>query len=361
MPMGILQIMDRHLADGLDESLELPEANMQLLPPCSEQEFREQPHAQMERLDRETTPPLKTGPSMNTFHCRLWSLRHAILRYGFVPHLPWQPWADGVCSMTKNLTAPQQDLEVFQVVEDVRRLQIRLTSFRETLPATYEMTQRNMRQLCCTDEWVGFVILHSWICQLHIDLYSFALPEIKENTNSELLHGLPAGFLRKARGQAVGWAVNYSQLWESLQTLLEEQPRARAPLVAASPWIGACTVQSSKVLLLSKKYGLYSHLREHTSAPLRSGGTVDDTMHNALIQSNLSSLDNISHLLPRSRQIVCIIMSRVALLGLHEYPPSIRLSDRRWPNIGSIYKMKPKSNPFECRRRMSSSRGRDSY
>ncbi len=73
--------MDRHLANGVDEHLELPEANMLVPPPCSEEVFDEHGPARMERLDLSpATDIMKTDPSLNFLHCKLWSLRHTILR-----------------------------------------------------------------------------------------------------------------------------------------------------------------------------------------------------------------------------------------------------------------------------------------
>ena len=73
--------MDKQLAGGQDDNIELPQDRMQLNLPCSDQAFRDEIAVQMDRLDKKSgSPRAERYFAPGAFHCRMMSLRHDILR-----------------------------------------------------------------------------------------------------------------------------------------------------------------------------------------------------------------------------------------------------------------------------------------
>jgi len=200
--------------------------------------------------------------------------------------------------MNKDFFAEPCDrgVELSRIMEGVRRLQVRLASLSDSLPATYKRSERNLGDLVGTSDWVGFVLLHMWICQRYMDLYHFALPVSggEQQVSADLVRKLPAEFLDKSRGQAVGWAVSLAQFGESLQALFDGHPRARDVLAAANRWIYPCLNHSNRILMMARQHGLYEDLRNQSTAPLRHGGVIDEAALSGLMRSNSALLESVS-------------------------------------------------------------------
>lgn len=144
----------------------------------------------------------------------------------------------------------------------------------------------------------------TWICQLHIDLYRFTLPGIREQAGPELLRSLPKAFVEYTRNEAIGWAVSLAQFWETLQDVVRRRSPASVSLLAADFMVAACCVQCTKILCSAKKYRLFSAVGERSSAPLRRHDVIDTFSLAALIQSNIDLLDQFASFVPQVDQIV---------------------------------------------------------
>jgi len=150
--------------------------------------------------------------------------------------------------------------------------------------------------------WHGFVTLHAWICQLHVDLNRFALPGIREQAASEVKTALPTAFIKQCERQAVAWAISFSNFWESLQHLVRRRPPGPGRLLIIDFPLTVCVLQVTKVLLIAKQHRLCHDLTE-SSAPLATEAVDDDTI-DKLIRSNIDILDDVAMYIPRIGELV---------------------------------------------------------
>ena len=189
-------------------------------------------------------------------------------------------------------------------MESVTSLQAQLSNFNESLPVPFKFSESNIHNNFDTSEGPAFIMLSTWYFQLHIDLYRFSVPGLREEANSELSRQLPKAFILKSQKQAVGYAVTLARFWEKLQRRVSHRAPGIDLLVTADHNLAICIVQSSKVLLAARQHRLYTDLQEHSTAPLCRNKPVDDEGLAALIQSNLEMLDPISAYLPRINILV---------------------------------------------------------
>lgn len=195
-------------------------------------------------------------------------------------------------------------------MESVTSLQAQLTNFNENLPVQFKFSESNIHNTFGTAEGPAYTMLFTWYFQLHIDLYRFSVPGLREEANSELSRQLPKEFLLKSQKQAVGYAVTLARFWEKLQRLVSHRPPGIDRLVTADHNLAICIIQSSKVLLAARQHHLYTDVQEHSTAPLCRSKPVDDAALSLLIQSNLDMLGPISAYLPRILTLVnltCLI------------------------------------------------------
>jgi len=314
--------MDKQLAGGLDDHLDLPQERMQLNLPCSEQAFRDETPVQMSRLDKKCgSPRAERYFAPAAFHCRMMALRHEIL--GCVPRTallfapPPTPWlypfqtTNTGDSFSRHITASSDcsrrpTLETTHLIRDFGRLQTQLTSLSESLPSAYKRLDSNSLKHLGTTEWPSFVLTHTWLSQLHMELNRFSVPGTRDQAAADVRARLPADFVRKAAEEAIGWAISLAQFWASLRRLLADRPpgSAAARLLAADLALATCGVQSCRVLTAARQAALYPRLQSRCTAPLHSETVVGEATYAALVESNVAVLQDLAVYLPHASHIV---------------------------------------------------------
>jgi hypothetical protein len=215
--------------------------------------------------------------------------------------------ANDARSVTKKLLnasdrTMEQGLGHSQVIEDVALLQRLLLHFVDSLPDTLKRSASNVAKHFGTSELAGFVMLHTWICELHIELYRFSLPTAQKGRKA-LHERLPQVFLNRCRGQALSWALSLAQFWESLRQLQLDRPPGPTRLVVADFSITTCVAQSTLVLLDGHHCGLYPLVKDYGTAPLLNA-EIDANTHHRLVQNNIRLLDDMAFCMPRAGNIV---------------------------------------------------------
>lgn len=314
---------DRRLAGGFEEHLVLRDEVMHLATPIHDEHIPTLIAA----------PPPVPGPGLRqwpltpeplcAYHIRLHRMRHSIL------------------SVTRNLVIsptpqPRPRLEPSEVLEAVERMQTELFQFHQSLPDSVKVTGTagpNFRHWAASPECGSYVMLYTFFCELHIDLYRFSVPGLREEADPEILSHLPVEFVEKSKIQAVGYAVSLSRFWRSMKELVDQRPADDGtermltadvtlvclPLVLSKscPYgkgmdclINAdldcqtvSIIQCTKVLLAARKHRLFTHLEEGSSAPLVRPEPVTDESLAALIQTNMSCLDAVAKFYPRAVEI----------------------------------------------------------
>ncbi|KAK3940478.1 hypothetical protein QBC46DRAFT_434535 [Diplogelasinospora grovesii] len=295
-------ILHRILAGGFDEHLTLREDNMFLSLPCNEQAFQANRSVTTERLDqRPRTMQKQAEPSIYALHARLMATRHHIL---------------GVTKKyaSKPTSHPRTHrVEPSMVMEDVNRLQFEMDRISESIPGTLQLSHGNIKHQYTTTDWPAFLMLHTWIFQLHVDLYRFALPGIRERATDELFHVLPQDFLVRAQFQAIAFAVVLARFWETALDLMAHQPySALIDLVAADHILPTCVIQSTKILLVARQYQRLFDLRSNSTVPPFRNEAVNDAALATLVESNMALLDTYCRVMPKVDEMARDLKEAVA-------------------------------------------------
>ncbi len=216
--------------------------------------------------------------------------------------------ADTAGSVTKKFTMGPTDSraprpEPSAIIEDISRLQRRLDLVKESLPESTGLSDSNIRRHCGLASWAAFIMLHTWIFQLHLDLYRFALPGIREQATTDLLRLLPVPFLATARSQAVGFAVVLSRFWQT-SSAVQSSVNGAPGLLAADHVFPACVIQSTKILLIAKQNRIFFDLRAHSTVPLFRSEAFDDAAIEGLVESNMAILEPYYKVMPKVEKMV---------------------------------------------------------
>lgn len=200
--------LDRYFAGGFDEHLVLRDEVMHLRVPVSDDEIPEQ-------LSSAPPPASSTGPTnLNAHHIRLHQLKHQILAR---------------TKMFANPTTPprqdQQQTPSSVLLKNVNQLQTALVKFQQSLPPSLNVAdQATINSWINSPQCSSFFILHSTYWELHIDLYRFSIPGLREAMAPEVERGLPPDFVVKSQKQAVGYAVCLSRFWQFIQDIALQRP-----------------------------------------------------------------------------------------------------------------------------------------
>jgi hypothetical protein len=189
-------------------------------------------------------------------------------------------------------------------MEDVNKLQQELVRFTASLPNWLRLTENNITAHVRTPNKNGFIMVHSWISQLHIDLYRFTMPGLREQANPDFLRKLPKEFTIKAQKQAVAHAITLGRLWETVRFEVARQRHESSPPVSGDYMLHIMVTQVVKVLLISIQHQLYHDLSMHTSAPLWRNDKVDDESVHLLIDSSLEMLRPWASIAPSIQTVV---------------------------------------------------------
>jgi hypothetical protein len=192
-------------------------------------------------------------------------------------------------------------MEPSRVMEGVNSLQNEITRFTAALPDSLKLSDQNLTSFLKSPEWTGYFMIHIWISQLHIDLYRFALPGLREQAHPDLLRKLPKDFIMKSQKQAVAHALSLARLFQTVQN-----DYSRSPTAPGSHWLGPCVGQVAKVLMKAIQYQLYRDLGDHTTAPLWRNENANDFTIRSLIDTSLRMVEPWSKKIPALAPIVSL-------------------------------------------------------
>lgn len=197
-------------------------------------------------------------------------------------------------------------LEPSQVMEDVNKLQLKISGFVESLPMVLRLSDNTIEQYFQSGDRPSFVMLHTWIGQMYIDLYRFSLPGLDEQTSPELLAKLPADFIKKSQKQAIAHAISLARFWEHMQHRI--QMEFNTSIITTDSTLAICVVQCTNVLVSARKYDLYKQLCANSTAPLWRAEEVTTDIIERLINSNLRVIQHLAHCIPRIRTFVSQVL-----------------------------------------------------
>ncbi|KAH8879854.1 hypothetical protein GQ53DRAFT_853055 [Thozetella sp. PMI_491] len=294
-------LIDRILSGGFDEHTTLSTDKLFLGLPCSDAAFHEDKEAQAEWLTLRSlgSSGPAGSPSLRAICIKLFALRHEIL------------------GVTKFAVAPTQRHaqarrpEPSTIIEDINRLQNQLDTIKNSLPEPIQMSDTNIRRHYGSNEWATFVMLHTWIFQLHLDLYRFGLPGIREQAASDVLRYLPQSFLATARFQAVAFAVVVSRFWET-SAAFQGTGTGPQQLLTADHALPACVIQSTRILMVAKQYRIFFDLHARSTVPPFRNEAFDDGAIATLIESNMAILEPYYKVMPNVEQMARDLKETVA-------------------------------------------------
>lgn len=284
-------IIDRVLAGGYNEHLTLREENLFLSLPCDDYAFRNNQHVtSAEKLNQRPLPASHRqggNVSLLAINLRLMSVRHQILgitkKYAVAP--------------TDHPRAPHT--EPSSVMGDIQKLQAKLNTIKDALPDNVQVTEINIQRFYGTPEWSTYFMVHTWMFQLHLDLYRFSLPGIREQATDDLLRCLPPDFLAKCRCQAIAFAVTLARFWESCRAVMAQHPQGRHAIITADFALGVCVIQCTKILLIARQYRMFFDLQANSTVPPFRNDVVDDAILAGLIDSNLALIYHLQRVMPK--------------------------------------------------------------
>lgn len=302
----VCYILDRLLAGGFDEHLVLRDDDMHLkLPVNNEVMYEAVRAAEASGLAAPSrvvgTRSISKKLSLDGYHLRLHRLRHHIL------------------GVTKRLTSPptphprRPRLEASQVIKLVNGLQNQLISFSQSLSEEFKLNDANTNRFLGSPEGPSFIMLHSLFWILHVDLYRFTIPGIREEANPELSRQLPREFVLKSQRQAVGYAVSLARFWRTLQGIVAKRPPGDGTerLLTVDQMFAIHVIQPTKILLAARQHHLFDNLEDST-APLVRQEPVDDAVLAALVESNMQLIPPFARFFPRIMDITQDLRQAVA-------------------------------------------------
>lgn len=201
--------MDRYFAQGFDEHLLLRDEVMHLKCPTDE-EFIQDGAALT------VSPPTPSGRAAHPFcyyQIELQRLKHLILN--FAKNLANPPTPH-----------PRPQTEASEVLRKVTQLQKGLSDFKQKLPASLLIPD----QPAVVESWVNsphcaaFFILQSTFWELHIDLYRFSLPGLREEIDPSIKQQLPSDWVRMSQKYAIGFTICLSRFWRCVQGIVSQRP-----------------------------------------------------------------------------------------------------------------------------------------
>jgi len=158
--------------------------------------------------------------------------------------------------------------QLSRVMDNVASLQREISQFISSLPDDLILSNKNIAGWLLRRDRQVYQFLHEWICVLHMDLYQFSLPLIRETGEPGLLNILPAEFKTNSQMQAIAHAITLARFWEAWLEKSEAIGHPK-PVLIGDYNIIPCVRQCNKVLLAALACGLHSELKnwKSTTAP----------------------------------------------------------------------------------------------
>jgi hypothetical protein len=195
-------------------------------------------------------------------------------------------------------------LEPSKVMSNINGFQNELSQINASLPPDLRLNDGNIARAMTSEYATGFVFIHTCLASVHMDLYSFCLPGLREQVSADLLRKLPREFVTKSQKQAVAHALTLARFCDTLQHRLEaEAYTGKLKLVGCSSMV-KFTTQCLRVLLTALQHNLYQDLTEHTTAPIWRSEPADEPHIRGLIESLLKISKSWCQIIPRNQQTV---------------------------------------------------------
>ncbi len=168
------------------------------------------------------------------------------------------------------------------------------------------MTDASMREFASSKRWGPYFILHTWILQLHIDLYHIVLPGVREHANADALHRLPSDFIASAQEKAVAFAAVLARFWETSSILTQSAVGNGNPPqpLTPDPTFPACVVQTTKILLIAKQSRIFVNVHDYVNVATLLTERVNESIVDDLIESNMRVLDPYYQAMPKVEAMV---------------------------------------------------------
>ncbi|KAI0026203.1 hypothetical protein F4780DRAFT_718956 [Xylariomycetidae sp. FL0641] len=274
--MWSLFIQDKLLSGGVDEFVSLPSEWMRLSLPASEYAFQHECHGKTGTLADGMHQLSRGGLGSTGFLLILHTIRYRILK-------------STKSLMAENKTTSQQP-NVEEAIATLIGLQQELLSFYHLIPTHLKLKDRNILSYSDSDEFANFLSLHSWFFQCCCDLFRICLPgTIRESASAALLTQAPPGFVESWKSLAVSYAVCWAKTWKKVLEMKESRALLiKGHIVPLNPGAAMTAHQCTKILLIAKRYGLYTNVVDPLTqeSVALDGECLDD-----LCSSNVRFLD----------------------------------------------------------------------
>lgn len=195
--------------------------------------------------------------------------------------------------------------ELIELIDGLQRL---LWKFSQGLPPHLRLSRQNLEMFITRPERSAFIMLHTWLYQVHVSLYSFALPDVQERATPDVLCELPPEYVDKCQKQAVAHAISLVQFWNIAQDLIRQSNTSK--MLTADWIVGVCASHCCNVLHTARRHSLYPNLQEHLSAYMWTRKQVSDASLYSLVRSVVGLLESMRPYFPRIGPLVRRVGSR---------------------------------------------------
>lgn len=177
---------------------------------------------------------------------------------------------------------------------------MKLEVCRASLPSHLIMSDRNIFFHSQTSELTMYMSLHTEFLQSACNLYRIFLPGgARETAPARVLETVPSDLATEWQRLAVSSAYTLASTWRRLGEMKSTGSlQLQGGIMPLSPVTCVSIHQCTKVLLIAKRYGLYSGLVGPTA--IAAGGTIilNDGVVDALCESNIAVLNDLAGIAP---------------------------------------------------------------
>jgi hypothetical protein len=205
------------------------------------------------------------------------------------------------CSKTKALTdlahhPNRSKVRPSEIMHNTEQLRKQLVNLNAALPDSLKDTDKNIERHWKKPAWTSFVMFHTWLYCLFTDLHRFALPDLREKASVVVMNGLTEQFIFSCQRQAVGYSISMARLWQTLRHRRDSRSNQTAGVdrMIVTDWMApVCLIQIIRILLVTRKHGLWRGVAEVTTAPLRNSNKhIDGAEVQELLECTLECLED---------------------------------------------------------------------
>lgn len=181
------------------------------------------------------------------------------------------------------------------VMTDINGLQNELSRLHLSFPDNIKLSKASIDYHMSAPERMGYVFLHSHVGVAHIDLYSFALPQLRESS-PELLRKLPKEFVIQSQRQAVAHSLSVARFIVAVHDGFSKSPGYKSHGLAGDYSVTHMTTRAIRVLLVALEHDLYHDIAAYTTAPPWSNGSANKAEIESLLIGMLNATEAWSHI-----------------------------------------------------------------